>query len=335
MRRVLLLVCFLGQALLQVSAHAHELRPAYLDLREVAPDEFSILWKVPARGDLRLGLYLQLPSTCEPSAEPAKSIDGSAYLERWIANCAGGLKGKTITIAGLRSSATDGLARIQYLDGAVEVARLTPQEPAFVVMGARTGWAVAWTYLRLGVDHILAGYDHLLFVFALILLIPNRRMLVKTVTAFTLAHSLTLASASLGYFSLPPAPVEATIALSIAFVARELTQMNPGGQRLSQTCPWIVAFSFGLLHGFGFAGALKETGLPQSDVPLALLSFNLGVEAGQLLFIAAVLAVFAILRRMLVAPPALARPAAAYAIGTISIIWLIDRIGGFGLPISP
>ncbi len=184
------------------------------------------------------------------------------------------------------------LARIEYRDGSVEIARLTPEKPAFVAAGTQTIGEVAQTYFRLGVDHILSGLDHLLFVFALILLIHDRWMLVKTITAFTVAHSITLAGASLGYFSLPQKPVEATIALSIAFVASELIKMKPGERRLSEASPWIVAFTFGLLHGFGFAGALKEIGLPQSDVGLALLTFNLGVEAGQLMFLAAVLVSF-------------------------------------------
>jgi len=164
----------------------------------------------------------------------------------------------------------------------------TPERPRFVIAGVQSGWEVAWTYFLLGVDHILFGYDHLLFVFALILLINDFWALAKTITAFTLAHSVTLAGASLGYFSLPQKPVEATIALSIAFVASELVNQRPGERRLSESYPWVVAFAFGLLHGFGFAGALKETGLPQTDVPVALLTFNLGVEAGQLLFVASV-----------------------------------------------
>jgi hypothetical protein len=175
----------------------------------------------------------------------------------------------------------------------------------------------------------MSGIDHLLFVLALMLLIHDRWMLFKTITAFTLAHSITLAGAALGYFSLPQRPVEATIALSIAFVASELVKMKPGERRLSEAYPWMVAFAFGLLHGFGFAGALKEIGLPQVDVPLALLTFNLGVEAGQLLFVAGMLVVFKALSALIAMPWARLRPAAAYIIGTLALVWFIERIAAF------
>ena len=181
----------------------------------------------------------------------------------------------------------------------------------------------------LGVDHILSGIDHLLFVLALMLLIHDRWTLIKTITAFTVAHSLTLAGAALGYFSLPQKPVEATIALSIAFVASELIKMKPGERRLSEAYPWVVAFSFGLLHGFGFAGALKEIGLPQIDVPLALLTFNLGVEVGQLLFVGAMLLTFKAISTLVTMPISWARVAAAYLIGTASTVWFMERLASF------
>ena len=250
-------------------------------------------------------------------------------LRRWIAICQGGLRGKEISIDGLRATVTDALARIQYRDGSVEIARLTPESPAFTVKGAQPIWEVARTYFLLGVDHILSGFDHLLFVLALVLLIHDRWMLLKTITAFTVAHSITLAGATLGYFSLPQKPVEATIALSIAFVASELIKMKPGERRLSEAYPWVVAFTFGLLHGFGFAGALKEIGLPHSDVPLALFTFNVGVEAGQLLFVAAVLAGFRAITALVTVPLAPARLVAAYLIGTAAMIWLVARLDSF------
>ena len=192
----------------------------------------------------------------------ASAIENNAYFERWKVTCDGGLKGQTITIDGLRSTLTDVLARIAWAEGSVEVERLTPEQPTLTLKGAQTVWEVAHTYFMLGVEHILGGIDHLLFVLALMLLIRDPWMLLKTITAFTLAHSITLTGVALGYLSLPQAPVEAVIALSIAFVAREFILMKPGERRLSEAYPWVVAFSFGLLHGFGFAGALKEIGLP-------------------------------------------------------------------------
>ncbi|TAX28962.1 HupE/UreJ family protein [Rhizobium leguminosarum] len=329
MSRFALFLVLLVQSLLAASATAHEMRPAYLEMQETRADEFSILWKVPARGDLRLGLYVRLPKTCVPNAERLRSIEANAYTERWVTVCKGGLKGAAIGVDGLASTMTDALARIQYQDGSIEVSRLTPDAADFVVAGAQSTMEVAWTYFLLGVDHILSGLDHLLFVFVLILLIPNPWMLAKTITAFTVAHSITLAGASLGYFSLPQRPVEAVIALSIAFVARELIKQRPGERRLSESYPWLVAFAFGLLHGFGFAGALKETGLPQSDVPIALLTFNFGVEMGQLLFVTAVLAcIWAVKKRVSVnATPA--KLFAGFAIGTMSMVWLIERLSSF------
>jgi hydrogenase/urease accessory protein HupE len=327
MRAILLLLVLM---VLPFSAFAHEMRPAYLAMEETADGVFDVLWKVPALGDQRMGLYARLPDNCVPKSDPVASIADAAYTEHWTAICDAGLKGQTIVIDGLTATLTDVLVRIAWRDGSVEVARLTPEAPGFVTKGAQTVWEVASTYFRLGVDHILSGHDHLLFVFALILLIHDRWMLFKTITAFTVAHSITLAGATLGLFSLPQKPVEAAIALSIVFLAVELVKSQPGELRLSERLPWLVAFAFGLLHGFGFAGALMETGLPQSDVPLALLTFNLGVEAGQLMFVALVLLVFRAFRAIVSGPLPALRLLAAYGIGTASMLWLISRVASFG-----
>ena len=326
-----ILLAILVQMIIGSSAMAHELRPAYLDMRETATNEFAVLWKVPALDDLRLGLYVRLPDVCKAKTETVRTIQDGAYFERWSVACPNGLKGQEIVIDGLRSTVTDALARIEYGDGTKQIARLTPEKPTLLVASGQSGLEVAETYFLLGVDHILTGFDHLLFVLALMLLIHDRWMLVKTVTAFTIAHSITLAGATLGYISLPQKPVEATIALSIAFVASELVKVRSGERRLSENYPWIVAFVFGLLHGFGFAGALKEAGLPQTDISLALLTFNLGVEAGQLMFIAAALVVFRAAGMLLTVPIAPARIAAAYLIGTTSMVWLVARLSSFGI----
>jgi hydrogenase/urease accessory protein HupE len=329
MIRLVAAILCLSQMFLAAPANAHEMRPAYLEMRETAGDEFAVVWKVPALGDRRLGLYVRLPDACKAKAEPVRTIDGAAFFERWTATCQGGLKGKVIAIDGLSSTLTDVLSRIAYRDGSTQVARITPEVPMLVAVGSQTVIEVARTYFVLGVDHILTGFDHLLFVLALILLIHDRWMLVKTITAFTIAHSITLAGASLGYLSLPQKPVEASIALSIAFVASELAKVQPAERRNSENYPWVVAFAFGLLHGFGFAGALMEIGLPQTDIPMALLTFNLGVEAGQLLFVAAVLIMFRAVTVLVTIPLMSARLVAAYIIGTISTFWLITRVGSF------
>ncbi|MEQ1715288.1 MAG: HupE/UreJ family protein [Hyphomicrobium sp.] len=326
MTRLLFAVFTIVQTLFSASALGHELRPAFLDVREITGDLYEVKWKVPALGDRRLGLYVAFPATCVVQGEKAGTFQDAAFFERWRARCPGGIKGKIVSISGLRNTLTDVLARVEYLGGSKQTVRLSPESPQFVASGTQTSLEVAGTYLRLGVEHILSGIDHLLFVMALLLLIRNPWMLVKTITAFTVAHSLTLAGSALGYMSLQQKPVEASIALSIAFVASELVKAQAGAQRSSEAYPWLVAFAFGLLHGFGFAGALKEIGLPQKDIPLALLSFNLGVEAGQLLFVAAVLIAFRAAKAVVAVPERSARMAAAYAIGILSTFWLITRL---------
>lgn len=307
---------------------AHEVRPAYLQLRQTAAETFNVLWKVPARGELRLGLKAQLPEHCTPLSKTVSTRSGAAFTDRWTATCPGGLEGGSIDIEGLSGTLTDVLIRIERLDGSSQVARLTPQAPALVVEAA-PGWhQVATTYLGLGVEHILLGIDHLLFVLALLLLVEGWRRLVATVTAFTVAHSFTLAAATLGYVHVPQRPVEALIALSIVFVASELARSPDEHASLARRWPWAIAFAFGLLHGFGFAGALVEVGLPQQAIPLALLFFNLGVELGQLLFIAAVITVAQCAKRIALPRPAWTPRLAAYAIGSVAAFWTIERVVG-------
>ncbi len=315
--------------LLAAAANAHESRPAYLQITLTESDEVRTLLKVPAIGDRRLGLYLQLPEECVAIAEPARFLIDNAFSERSVHICDGGLVGKTVSIDGLQSTLTDVLVRVQRPDGLTQVARLTPTTTAFVVEATPSAWAVATTYLVIGAKHILMGIDHLLFVLALLLLVSGLRMLLWTITAFTAAHSLTLAAATLGWVAVPQAPIEAVIALSIVFVANEIVQVSRGRASYTSRRPWVVAFAFGLLHGFGFAGALIEVGLPESAIPIALLFFNLGVEVGQIAFVIAVLAAMAVARRYLSAPQSSVRMAAAYGIGTVAAFWSIERIAAF------
>jgi HupE / UreJ protein len=224
---------------------------------------------------------------------------------------------------------TDALVQVAFLDGSSWTRRLTPQQPAATIPARESGWSVAGLYLRLGVEHILLGVDHLLFVLALIIITRGTWLLVKTVTAFTVAHSITLALATLGYVHVPSAPVEALIALSIAFVSVEIVRQWQGHEGLTARAPWLVAFAFGLLHGLGFAGALSEIGLPEGQIPLALLFFNVGVEIGQLLFIATVLCVLALVRRIRPSRPRWTGLAAPYAIGSIAMFWVIERVASF------
>jgi hypothetical protein len=211
-------------------------------------------------------------------------------------------------------------------DDSVQVARLTPSAPAFVFEATPGSLQVARAYTILGVEHILGGVDHLLFVLGLLLLVRGPWLLVKTITAFTVAHSITLAAAALGWVRVQQAPVEAVIALSILFLAGELARQRDGKAGVMQRFPWIVAFTFGLLHGFGFAGALREVGLPETDIPLALLTFNVGVEIGQLVFVGVVLLLLAGFRRLKLTVPVWANAAPAYGIGTIAAFWTLQRV---------
>ena len=316
--------------LLAPAASAHEVRPAYLRIQQLDATTYDLLWRVPARGELRLALYVELPADCETRGEVRAWQQDATFIERWVAECPDGLTGGTVLIRGLSATLTDGLARVERLDGTTQVARVTPSEPSFTVTAAESWQEVAITYGLLGVEHILLGIDHLLFVLALLMIVAGWRTLVATVTAFTVAHSFTLGAATLGWVHVPQAPVEAVIALSILFVCAEIVHWRQGKPGLTRSRPWLVAFVFGLLHGFGFAGALSEIGLPEHAIPLALLFFNLGVEAGQLLFIAAVFVAWSLLQR--VRWPDWAWRVPVYGIGAMAGFWTIERVAGMFAP---
>jgi hydrogenase/urease accessory protein HupE len=321
---LLLLVAWIAH--LPQRALAHEVRPGYLELRQTSDETWSVLWKVPAQGDSRLSIHPRFPADCAIASEPIALQVNAAYIERTSIACKGGLVGRTIAIEGLAATMTDVLMRSVRADGSVQVARLSPSAPAFTFEATPASLQVARAYTLLGVEHILLGTDHLLFVLGLLLLVRDKWLLVKTITAFTIAHSVTLAAATLGWMRVPQAPVEAVIALSILFLASELAKQHRGQPGLMQRYPWLVSFVFGLLHGLGFAGALREVGLPESDVPLALFTFNVGVELGQLLFVGTVLAALAALRGFLARIPVGMHAFPAYAIGTTAAFWCLQRI---------
>ncbi|GGO79318.1 membrane protein [Marinobacterium nitratireducens] len=331
MRKLYCWLVLLGGLLLAGVTSAHEVRPAYLELRQVAGDTYDVLWKVPARGDdLRLGIYVRFPDGTEAVSEPAAVLDGGAYIESWRVRREGGLAGQRVGIAGLPATRIDVLVRVIGEGGATQTERLLPDNPGFVVASTPSAWGVASSYLGLGVEHILLGVDHLLFVLTLVLLVTGWKRLLGTITAFTLSHSLTLVAATLGLLQVPGPPVEACIALSIAFVAAEIVRGRQGGAPgLTARAPWLVAFAFGLLHGLGFAGALADLGLPQQAIPLALLFFNLGVELGQLAFIAVVLSFMAGLRRLPLPATGWGWRLAPYSIGAVSMFWLLERLAAF------
>ncbi len=311
------------------AVEAHRLQPAYLEIGEQTPGTFSVLWKRPLVAGQPMALQPQLPAACANLTEPAtQPISGSA-VERWLLQCEAGFTNQTITIAGLAATQTETLLRINLVDGSSHTSVLRPENPSFLVPEKPSKWEVAGSYLLLGIEHILGGFDHLLFVLALLLIVATTRVLIATITAFTLAHSVTLAMAALGFVHVPQAPVEAVIALSILFLASELAKKSHGEIGLTAQKPWLVALSFGLLHGFGFAGALSEIGLPQGEIPLALLFFNVGVEVGQLLFVAAVLLIKWLLRSSRFNAPLWQEQLPAYAIGSLAAFWVIERTLSF------
>jgi hydrogenase/urease accessory protein HupE len=309
------------------NAGAHELQPGFLELSTRDGREYAMLWKVPMQGGAVLSIRPVLPPQCKDRAPVSRRAVPGALIEVRSLDCgAGGLAGETISIEGLAATRTDVVVRVAFEDGRTQSLIVQPQLASFTVSGAQAWTEVAWSYVQFGTEHIWKGVDHLLFVLALVLIVRGRRQLVWAITAFTLAHSITLAAATLGLVVVSQAPVEAVIALSIVFLASELVHQQRGESGLTQRNPWIVAFVFGLLHGFGFAGALREVGLPPGDIPLALVSFNVGVELGQLAFVAGVFVLAAVWRRFAEPGPAWLRLAAAYGIGSVSAYWLLERL---------
>lgn len=320
-RTLLMLVLLLGSRALL----AHESLPASLQLVEKAPEEFSVSWRVPAvQGAAALDIHPQFPADCQLlSSVPARMAASSQVSESRL-RCSEGLRAAIIRFEGMAPTLINALVRVQYVDGHSLTRIASPAEPQVLLERQQQQAVDVAGYFGLGIGHILGGLDHLLFVFCLILLVRAPWALIKTITAFTLAHSITLAAATLGYVQVPGAPVEACIALSILFLACELRR--PNGQGLVSRQPWLVAFCFGLLHGLGFAGALNEVGLPAGDIPLALLLFNLGVEAGQLLFVAVVLAGLAMLRRLHKRWPQWLQQLPLYAVGSLAGFWFLQRM---------
>ncbi len=335
-------------------AQAHQFTPGYLEINALPDGKAEIVWKVPLIKGRRMNITPALPESCQTLTPLATYALSNAVLERWTVDCgAGGLAGQTITIEGLETTSTDVLVRLQFADGRTTTTRLSPDETSFVVPETLSRLAVAQTYLQLGIEHILSGFDHLLFVLTLLIIrlgvgpgtavagakgdsdgskaLQKRRIwrLLLTLTAFTIAHSITLALSVLGHVDVPSAPIEAIIALSIVFVGAEIIYSRQGRPSLIERQPWLVAFIFGLLHGLGFAGALSEIGLPESAIPMALFSFNVGVELGQVAFDAAALLLLWGVSQLRIPWPRWAWRVPAYAIGSVAAFWCVQRVAAF------
>ena len=310
-------------------AAAHELQPGFLELKEVAPGRYDVLWKLPSLGeasDVRMPIAPIFPETCRQLGDARTERAGTAWIFTARLECKGGLAGQTLAIEGLEAFSTDVLVRAQHADGGVETHILKPIQPSVTLRFAGDARRGAWAYLYLGIEHILLGVDHLLFVLGLLLIVRDRWMLVKTVTAFTVAHSITLAVATFGIAQVPALPLNAAIALSIRFHGPEVVRRWRGETSFTIRHPWVVAFAFGLLHGFGFASGLAQLGLPKGEIPLALLLFNVGVELGQLAFVVLILLLERAFRQLEIHWPILVQRLPGYAVGTLGAFWTIQRV---------
>lgn len=308
------------------AAHAHEARPAYLEIRQATASEYSVLWRIPVLSGRRLPVALKMPEGARNVVEPdVQELADSIVERRRIDVGPNGLAGRRIEIVGLPLTITDALVRVELLDGRTMSTIVRPSRPWFEVAAEQTGWQVVATYMVEGIRHILFGADHLLFVLGLLLIVKNGWMLVKTVTAFTVAHSITLAIATFGIAEVPAAPLNAAIALSILFLGPEIVRVWRGESSFTIRHPWVVAFAFGLLHGFGFATALTSAGLPRSELPLALASFNVGVELGQLAFVLLVLLLMRSWAQLKIHWSRWAQLVPGYFVGSMGAYWTLQR----------
>lgn len=318
---VLAALCFITAPL-----RAHETRPGFLQIRETAPGHFSILWRTPVLGNVPLAVALRLPDGLRDLRPPVvQSLADSRVERRWVDAGPGGLAGRRIEFTGLQYTITDVLVRMELLDGRTWSTIVRPMQPWVDVAANQSAWQVAGAYIVEGFRHIVFGVDHLLFVLGLMLIVKGRRNLVLTITAFTVAHSITLALATLGIASLPVPPLNAAIALSILFLGPEIVRSWRGETTFTLRYPWVVAFAFGLLHGFGFASGLSTAGMPRAAIPLALFSFNVGVEFGQLVFVFVALGLERAFRVLEVHWPRWVRFFPGYAVGSLGMFWFLQR----------
>ncbi len=308
-----------------VTASAHEMRPAYLEIEEVEGGRVRVLFKQPLAGELALPLQPKLPESWRelPGGRATRTPD-AALLETFF-DPGGPIAGQRVSIDGLSASLTDALVRVSLLDGTRFTHILKPASPELEIPDASSSSSRAG-YLLLGIEHILLGFDHLLFVLGLLVLVGRRWMLMlKTITSFTLAHSLTLGAATLGAVSVPAPPLNTVIALSILFLGVEIARQRRGETSFTIEHPWVAAFGFGLLHGLGFASGLSTLGLPREEIVLALLLFNVGVEIGQIAFVALYLAMERALETLEVSFPRWADALPAYIVGTLGAYWTIAQ----------
>ena len=309
------------------AAHAHRFAPSLLKVTETAPEQYNVVWKTPAQGTSNIPLTPLWPESCEVRTASQPQLEGTGVVVNWQLRCPGlgadGLVGETLGVSGLGANQASAMVMVSLLDGRQYQQVLDTEQPEFMVPAESSAGDVAGDYTWFGMEHIWKGFDHLLFVFGLLLLVGGGRRLFWTITAFTLGHSVTLSLVTLGFLDFPVALVEFAIALSIFVLAVELTRTERHDALWRN--PWWLAGGFGLLHGMGFAGALAETGLPQDNIPLALLFFNIGIEIGQIAFIVVLLLVWHLVRKPLVPLQDRLFPIPVYVLGALSAMWCIER----------
>ncbi len=309
-----------GQAL------AHESQPGLLEIKQLSNDRYEVTWRAPVYYGQPHPASVQLPEAWQTIGEPTvRQLPDSALHRRMVEVAGGGIDGSVIRFPGLEATITDVFVRVLRLDGSQVSQVVRPFKPVAELRGERPWYVSSGEYIVLGFNHIMMGIDHLLFVLGLLIIVQGRRMLLKTITAFTVAHSITLALATLGYASIPGPPLNASIALSILFLGPEIVRVWRGETSFTIKHPWVVAFSFGLLHGFGFASGLSTVGMPKAEIPFALLAFNIGVEFGQLVFVLLMLLSYRALRVLQFRWPRWVEFVPGYAIGSLGAYWTIQR----------
>jgi hypothetical protein len=311
-----------------MAALSHEVRPSYLQLIQETQDTYQVMWKVPAKGLLRLGVYIDFAEEVEQVSEPVEYFSAGYYIAAWTIRHQQGLVGSKITITGLSTTLTEALIRVQRLNGSVQITRVLPEKPFFIVEKIPSFLDIIYTYTSLGIKHIWLGFDHLLFLICLLFIAKTGKKIVVTITGFTFAHSLTLGLSTLQIVHLAIVPIEAIIALSIMFLASELVKDQR--ETLTWQYPGIIAMLFGLLHGFGFAAVLKEIGLPQQELLSGLIFFNLGIELGQIAIIVVVLVITSLIKKTTFrVNPLFFTKVTSYAVGSLASFWFIERTANF------
>ncbi|ETN96370.1 membrane protein [Zhouia amylolytica AD3] len=311
------------------SCFAHEVRPAYLQIDQISDsNEYSVLWKVPRTVDKVLNIQPKFENGFDLNETISPRILDAFVLYTYKLTGSKNLTNTLLTINNLNTTGIDVLVDVRLLNEVHHTFLLQPTKSSVIIPETPSKWTVAKVYIILGIEHIILGFDHLLFVLALLIITVGFKKLLKTITAFTIAHSITLSFSVLGIANLPGPPVEAVIALSIVFLAIEILKLQQGKSTFTSQKPWLVAFIFGLLHGFGFAGAIQDIGLPQNEIPLALATFNIGVELGQIIFVVIIL-IFIKFVKPQIPQQTWINKLVPYAIGSVSAFWLIERITGF------